>query len=258
MAKASLDSIYRKVLGAGNQDANQMYPPKIFDEHFNTVTSFIVDRCVELYPERQTIEDIIRPFIKTKIIQVVGGVIKLPTDYRNYLNLAAYVKTNLKGACGCQEDAQDDAVFDDDPLAPNERQLAERKLAADCMARDVAKKDVDEFNSLCVHPYKFPTYKEPICCVEDGGELEGGIKICPFDITSVKLKYVSVPKEYRYGYTRNPDESFVFDINASIESEWGDNAVQYLFRGISTLFSVYTKNNEMRDWTNELKQIGLL
>lgn len=253
MRLSSLDSIYKKILSVGNQDANQMYPPWVFDEHFNIVSAFILDRCVELYPERQSVEDIIRPFIKTDTLPVKNGEIKFPDNYRNYLNMSAYVTPEFKGGCGCEEDTNE-VTFENDPLKPTKRSLEEIILKSNCRARDVAKKDLDEFNKLTVHPYKKPTYKLPICCVEEST----AIRICPFDIVSVRLKYVIKPKQYRFGYVENADGTFTYNETASTESEWDDNGLQFLFKGIQSLFSVYTKDREMQDWVGALKQIGLI
>lgn len=252
MAVITLDSIHKKVLSVGNKEANQMYPPSVFDDHINVVTQWLIDRCVELYPTTKSIEDVLRPFIKSKIIPVVNGEFTIPKDYRNYLNLAVFVSPEYKGDC-CDQNSSS-KVYPNDPLRPSEDAIMQRVQRNGCRSRDVTWLPLDEFNLRTVSTYKRPTYQNPIATLEDGNT----IKVCPFDISAVKLKYVRKAKEYKYGYVSNPDDTYTFDQNTTTESEWEDNAMQYVLKGMNTLFAAYTRDGEMMDWNAELKQIGLI
>lgn len=252
-SKASLNSIYRKVLSTGNQDASPMYPPSIYEEHFNVTTEFIIDECVRLFPDNSSVVDVIRPFLSVKFDKLVNGLISFPENYRNVLGAAININNQTKKPCDCG-----DKIYPGDPLALTKEQLEARVASLGCSAKDIVILDIDEFNERTDHPYKKPNIdkldkKPAIGCIFNGL----GVKVCPAEISHAELYYVRKPKVYRFGYTQNPDDTIEFDPTTSEESEWDDTAVQYLFKGINTLYTIYTRDGEMRDWNVELKKLGL-
>lgn len=253
MSQASLNSVLRKVLSAGNKEANQMYPPHIYEEHYNITTNFIIDECVRLYPTEQSVVDIIRPFLKVKFAPLKNGVLEFPEDYRNLLGAAINVNDSTMKPCDCEE-----KIYPNDPLALTKAQLDQKKAEVGCRGLDIVILDITEFNHRSRHPYKKPSTDKFSKRPPIGGIYEGrGIKICPYDISHAEMYYVRKPKEYQFGYTLNPDDTYVFNPLTSTESEWEDTALQYLIKGISSLYAIYTRDGEMRDWTLELKKIGL-
>lgn len=243
-----MDDIVKKVLSVGNKEQNQHWPPHIISEQFNTVSNFIIDRCVELFPGNNGIVDIIKPFLIKKQVAVVGGIIPFPENYRNLLGAAITVTKDLKSLCS------DAAEYKNDPLKKTVAQMEREKTTGNCISNIVTMVDQDEWDERTTSNYKKPTYKKPIGCIFEGE----GIRVCPYDIGHVELRYVREPKEYRYGYTQLPDDTFVFDPTVSEESEWNKTATAYLFKGMSSLYSIYLRDTEMRNWNTELKNIGLL
>lgn len=249
MQAATLNSVLRKVLSVGNKESNQMYPPHIYEEHFNTVTQFIIDECVRLYPTNTSIQDVIRPFLMAKFDRVINGVITLPRDYRNFIGAAINLNNTTKEPCGeCN-----DKLYRNDPLVVQKDELDRRVVESGCFAQDISMLDRDEFNRRTTHSYKKPTLQEPIGVFSSNNT----IKICPFDISHAEVYYIRKPKEYKFGYKMNPDDTYSFDPATSTESEWDDTAMQYLVKGISSLYAIYTRDGEMRDWNVEIKRIGL-
>jgi hypothetical protein len=183
---------------------------------------------------------------------IVRGSVTLPDGYRNLLRTAINVTDDFSEDCGCS-DCKEDKVFPNDPLAKTASQVAEQKQKASCMSHAVRMVDVGEWDDLTTHPYKKPTLEDPIGNIF----MAGKIRICPQNLSYAELTYVRKPKEYVYGYKMNPDDTYVFDKDSSTESEWDTTAHQYLLRGISTLYSMYVKDGEMRDWNLEIKKIGL-
>jgi hypothetical protein len=237
--KCSLDNMLQAILVAGNGEQNATYPPKVFETQYNAVTSWLLDSIVALFPKDQQFVDIIRPFLKRVKIPVTNGEVKLPKDIRNFLSASVSVRKDFKAECGDEETTE------------TQMKISDRKVG--CMSRPVKIVDQSEFDYLTTHRYKMPTYENPVGCWLD----EDSMKICPFDITGVEIRYVRNEKKYRYGYILQPDDTYIFDEETTIESEWGNNAFKYLYRGLSVLYGMYTRDNNFRNFAQELKQIGL-
>lgn len=254
----TLDSILRKVLAQANAEQNQNYPPGIFTEHFNLATSWLIDEIMKVFPGEQHIVDLVSPFMNVQDVIVKNGKIPFPKDYRHYTGMAIFATDDFKDACGCDEakerEVNTENVIDVDYGNTSPEQIIEIKRAKRiCVSQDVKLVDIDEWNLLTTHPYKFPTYKKPIACIFQGD----GIKICPYNIPSVEIRYIRQPLIYKYGYQMLPDDSYQVDPATTTESEWHDNAASYLFRAINTLYSGYVRDPEQRDLALQLTKIGL-
>lgn len=252
----TLDSVYKKVLSIGNKEQNSMYPPHIFDEHFNVVTNYILDEVAKTFAENRSIVDIASPFLMTKEIAVVGGKVGFPVEYRNLLGVAMYVTIKGDEDCGCNDcgcDDKDKRDFQNDPLAKSSKQLMKKIERNKCTSRDLVELDIDEFSDRSTHPYKKPTLIKPVFCQFESRK----IKVCPFDISHVEIRYLRNPNVYRYGYIEQPDHTFVPDPATTIESEWDSTAMKSLVSGVSSLYSIYAKDGEMQNWNEVIKKAGL-
>lgn len=243
----TLDSVLRKVMAQANADQNQHYPPSIFTEHFNLATSWLIDEIIKVFPGEQHIVDLVKPFMEVQDVIVKNGKIAFPPNYRHYTGMGIFTTTDFKSPCGCDEAKEEESD------QTNEGLVGEKKAKRICVSQDVKLVDIDSWNNLTTHPYKKPTYAKPIACIFQGD----GIKICPFDIPSVEIRYIRQPKTYNYGYKMLPDDSYQVDKDTTTESEWEDNAMSYLFRAINTLYSGYVRDPEQRDLALQLTKIGL-
>lgn len=228
----------KALLAAGNGEQNATYPPRIYETHYNICASWLIDSIVSLYPKDQQFVDVLNPFLVRKKLPTKNSEITLPDDLRNFLGASVNVRKDFKAECGDETNAADLKVSD-------------RKIG--CMTRPVQIVDQSEFDFLTTHRYKAPTYEDPIGCFMDSGKL----KICPFDITGVEIRYVRNEKKYRYGYITQPDDTYIFDPDTSVETEFGNNAFKYLYRGLTELYGMYTRDNNFRNFAQTLKQIGL-
>lgn len=253
IANITMQETLDEVMSTGNQSQNQHYPPSVFTRHYNLVSSFLLDEIVKLFPTSSSMVDIIKPFLKKTIQQVNSGVAALPDDYRNILNVGMFTNENGTQACRCEDAPKDQRVFADDPLAPTQQQKNRDSLGRKFVSVDVKMVQIDEWNNRVTHSYKKPTYKKPICCMFEGI----GLKVFPFDIPSVEIRYVRQPKKYAYNYRLLPDDTYVFDPANSTESEWQDNARTYLYKGVSTLYASMVRDTELAQNTDQLKKAGL-
>lgn len=240
--KCSLQNILSSVLGVANAEQNMAYPPYIFDDQFNTVTSLLISALVKTYPVGL---DMLRPFVKTVPLPVTDGYVVLPDDYRNMLRAAISAKGGDEESVECK----DNPVIID---TPQEVKLA--TLKSGCKSRPLEPLSDQEWDYRTTSSYKAPTYWNPIRCFFGADKF----KVCPFDVGKVELTYVRQEKVYRYGYITQPDDTFIFDLATSIESEWSSAAFDKIFPAMVSLYSAYVANPELTNWTQILHDKGIL
>lgn len=231
----------KAILAPANQEQNAFYPPYIYEQHYNIATSWLISKIVEIFPTSQQFIDIIEPFLKNEPVIVKDGYIELPKNCRNFLDAAVMIKGDMSGICS------------DEPKEIKEQQFKNNQNKSKCLSRPIVIVDQSQWDYLTEHPYNKPTYKDPIGCFFGNRK----IKVCPFDITVVNVRYVVNEKVYRYGYITQPDETYIYDEKTTIETEWNTNAFEYLYKAISTLYSIWCRDATLRNWSIELKQIGL-
>lgn len=236
---SSLENILKSLVDIGNKEQNQMLPPKVFDSIINTVSSFYKSALIKAYPVGA---DVLRPFMRTKQVNVKNGLVELPSDYRDMIgNPSIVAKNDGTAECGDQPDISDEDQFNLEILKKG------------CQSRPIDMLSQNEWDDRTTSKYKQPTYWDPIGCFFD----EKNIKVCPYDIAVVNVRYAIEEKQYRYGYIIQPDDTYIYDKNTSIESEWKDNAFPALFRGCLALYSDYLRDNQLGQASQILNQIGL-
>lgn len=243
----TLDRTLRQILAEGNAEQNQHYPPNVYDTDYNLVTSFILTEAVKLFGENQYIKDLLRPFHQIKLIPVQFGKAILPPDYRHYTGISIFgdrQKTSCIQIQGLEKGE-----------APTDKQLKDAQEEFKAISWDLEMKEVDEYSRLTSHSYKPPTFKKPIGCIFESD----GIRVAPYDIPFIELHYIRQPKIYRYGYTMNADDTYSYDPNmpGAVETEWGTNADDLLYKGVQTLYSMRQRDSELRDGMTLLKKEGL-
>lgn len=227
----TLDSLLQKVLGVANSESNQTYPPFIFDQHMQTATSLLIGELVKIYPSSDRAVEMLDPFVNTEVVAVQDGVVKLRNvlkdDVRNLLNVAAPLKEKSNSH------------------PQNEREFNLKIIKAGINSVPIKGVSVSEWNYLTTSTYNFPTYQEPIYCRFKSGE----IRVAPYDLGSVEVCYVRKEKQYRYGYIMQPDDTYIPDDATTIESEWTNAAFDPLFKALNFLFGIYTRDQEVKDWS---------
>jgi hypothetical protein len=256
MAIAKMQQVLSAVLSQGNKEQNMAYAPRVFNDHFNLVTAFLLSEVAKQFPTSQSLIDIARSFLIKKTIPLKNGKVEFPADYRHFLSAAIFVTDDFTSNCDpvtnkpCDDDT---CKYPNDPLAPTMVQEQRSQLKRQCISQAVRMVDIGMFDRLTRHKYKRPTLQKPIGCIMEGD----GIKICPYDVPNVELRYLRQPKVYKYGYVMNPDDTYSFNPATTIESEWTDNAMQPLVTACTKLFSVYVRDGELKNYLLELSQAGI-
>jgi len=99
-----------------------------------------------------------------------------------------------------------------------------------------------------------PTLKDPIGTFVNRTEF----KICPIEgITYIELVYIKQPLKYEIGYTIFPDDTWQINPATTIEPEWERNANPDLFKYITTLLALHTRDGNFLQAFNELKKVGM-
>lgn len=239
-SKSSLQNVLSSVLSVGNSEQNFAYPPSVFSNHINIVSSFILDQLVVLYPAYL---DALLPFLKTEAIAITDGFIKLPDDYRNIIG-APSISVKPDGS---------DCSGNNPVIIDTKSEFKTANLKAGCKTVPLRIVDKREWDALTTSGYAFPTVNEPIGFF-DG---EKKIKVCPYDLPRVSLTYIKKEKEYRYGYIVQPDDTFIFDEATSVESEWEEAAFSLLFKGCLALYSAYSRDSAITEYSMILNKAGL-
>lgn len=236
--KSSLQNILQSVLSVAQSEQNFAYPPYIFDNHYNIVTSFILDGLSKIYP---SMLDIILPFIQSKKIPVTNGYVKLPEEYRNLLG-APSITVNPAG-----KDCSDTIIID------TASEFKTANLKAGCKTYPIQIVSKEEWDDRTTSGYAFPTYSNPIGMFIG----EKKIKVCPYDLAVVEVTYVKKEQLYRYGYIIQPDDTFIYNEATSVPSEWDTQAAAMLFKGCLSLYAAYSRDNSTSDYSTLLNNAGL-
>lgn len=246
-SKSGLQNLLTSLISVSNQDQNFFLPPWIFSSFVNTITSFLIDKCVELYPNNSTLIDIISPFVKVACIPPSGGLITLPSDYRNILGAPSII-VNKSGECG------DVTVPINTP-----QQFLTATLKGGCNRRPITIVAQSEFDYLTTSSYKKPTYWDPIGFFT--GQNENGqvqIRVCPTDLTKVYVLYVQQEKTYNYAYIQNQDDTFYIDPVNTVDTIWTNASFGPLFKGLNHLYGIYARDKQFSDWAMALSQISIV
>lgn len=241
--KCSLDNMLQAILAIANEEKNASYPPFIYQSQYNTVTSLLLSKLSDIYPNDNSVIDIIEPFVERKVITPKDGYIDLPKDFRNLLG------TPQIGVSGsgkeCQECKQE---------VHSEKEFKTLTLKSGCRKIPLLMVDQSEFAFRTTSTYKYPTYEKPI------GYRSGKyqIKVCPFDISAVEIMYVRQEPLGIYGYTMQPDDTFVFNEEISEEVGWQSAAFTPLFNALLMLYTAYSRDNNLKDWAAYIAQNKLI
>lgn len=247
--KCGLQEMLQSVLSTSAAEQNMSYPPLVYQNHYNIVTSWLKSKIAEVYPTNIRFKDIVNPFFRNRVLPVKNGQITLPDDYRNYLDILIPVNTNQSGGCeaGC-EDCNDN---DNPEIAA--RIFQQEIVKSKCLNNPLTIVESSEWAYRTRDPFDMPTFKNPIGMWVD----KDTIRICPVEIARVQFIYLANEKYYNYGYIMQPDDTYINDPDKTDPTEWDTNAFEPLFKGICALYGAYTRDAQFTNFVQILNQIGL-
>lgn len=246
--KCGLQEMLQAVLSTSAAEQNMSYPPLVYQNHYNIATSWLKSKIAEVYPTNIRFKDIVNPFYKSRVLPVKSGLVTLPDEYRNYLDIIIPVNSKQNGDCvGDCEDCNDD------PPEIAARKFQESITKSKCLSNPLMIVDSSEWAYRTRDPFDMPTFKNPIGMWVD----KHTIRICPTEIGRVEFLYLVNEKKYVYGYIMQPDDTYIFNSDTSEETQWDTNAFEYLFKAICALYGAYTRDQQYTNWVTILNQIGL-
>ena len=233
----------KAILSVANEEQSMFFSPRVYQDQYNAVTSLLISSLVKQYPANPVVIDQLEPFVNIEIMPVVNGYVNLPEEYRDILG-SPYIFGNPKNDGECNDGFEE-------PLTP--ANFRTQTLRGKCNLRPVIIYPESEFIFRTDSTYDYPTWEAPI------GFFSGSkqIKICPYDATKVAIMYVKKEESYVYGYITQPDDTFLFDPTTTVESLWSSAAFTPLFTGLMSLYSAYSKDQELGGWANLLKERGI-
>lgn len=230
----------QSVLSVANATQNTAFPPLIYQNIYNAASSLLLSKLVSEFPSSPQVVDMLYPFMVTMKIPVSNGYVQLPPDYRNLLGSPS-ISVKPDGS-DCSEEIKNATQF----------QNANNK--GGCKSRPVIILNQSEWDLRTTSTYRMPTYDNPFGVMFGMNQ----IKVCPYDISKVELRYIKQEDTYIYGYIMQPDDTYVFDPTTTVDSIWGSNAFDRLFPMIMFLYSEYSRDNSLRDFTTLLAQRGFV
>lgn len=250
---------------ASNKEQNQMIMPIVVTSAVNLLSDWVLNALVGIYPNSQLIFDKARPFLYTKVVEVVNGEVTVPANYRNLLEVSIAVSDNYDTPCSCKEECEKgetsacataeelvDTSNPNSPLYDAEKAKLPKQI---CKYQPINIVDSDQFADASMSELYPPTYKAPIGVWLDSNR----IKICPTGVEYVKFVYLKQPKKYNMTTTLMPDDTW--QINTAdplyVPLEWERNVAPEFYRGITSLLGVHTRDGSLNQWNNELKKAGL-
>ncbi len=247
MAILNFQRIIDNVLSVGNKEQNAHYPTYIAATHLNIATSFLLSEIARIYPNDKNIIELAKPFYKTKVLDVKNGYVELPADYRHLISLSIATNQDASNSCDCtdiESNNSDSVLYSPNKIAKSNCKFIEVKMLED-----------DRFNQRTVDGFVLPSLSKPIGKFADGNT----IKICPTDVTHVEVRYLKQPKQYAIGYKLMPDDTYQIDNTSTehIESEWELTAENKIMLCMTSLYSIYVQDTELKNANNELKKIGI-
>ena len=139
----------------------------------------------------------------------------------------------------------------DDPCTPIEKASIRKEK---CYFVKVNLVDSDQYADASSSELFPPTLKNPIATFVNRNQM----KICPIEgIEYVEIIYFKSPVFCNIGYTIFPDDTWQVNPATTIEPEWERTANPELFKCISSLLGLHTRDGNFIQWNNELKKIGL-
>jgi len=240
--KCSLDNMLNAILSIANVEKNASYPPHIYQDQYNTVTSLLLSKLANIYPTDSSVLDMLDPYVERMVKMPEKGYVNLPDNFRNILGSP---QIGVAGD-GCKECEQETPI--------GQKEFQTLILKSGCKKVPVVMVDQSEFAYRASSTYKAPTYEKPI------GYRSGKqqIKVCPYDISAVEVMYVKKESLAVYGYTMQPDDTFVFNPATSTEALWTSAAFEPFFKAMLFLYNAYSRDNNLRDWTLLLNKEGIV
>lgn len=239
--KSSLDSILRAILSIARQSQSMFYSPQIYSEQRNIVESLLLSALVKSYPLNPSVIDQIAPFVEVATIKNTDGFIQLPDNYRNILGSPVVFATpNSTGECNSTE-----------PLTKENFKLG--ILQGGCRLNPLTIVPQSEFAVRTQSTYDQPTWEAPI-----GYFFGNKIKVCPYNITRLGVMFVHKESEVRYGYTVQPDDTYLYDAGTTVETEFNSAAYEPIFNAMCSLYFAYAKDPAMQNWAMILSKSGIL
>lgn len=232
----------KAILSAANVEQNMVYPPSVFTDQYNAVISLLLSKLSDIYPSDTSVLDILDPYVEREVIKVKDGYVDFSDKYRNILG-SPMISTTNDGRKECEQDEK---------ITNN--QFNQLVLRAGCKKVPLIIVDQSEFAFRTTSTYKKPTYDKPIGYRSGKGQ----IKVCPFDIKAVEIMFVRKEKLVNYGYIMQPDDTFVYDPATSVDTEFTSAAFEPIYKALFSLYSAYTRDNQLKEWAVFIQQNGIL
>lgn len=195
------------------------------------------------YPNSPEHIDMLMPFMATKPLLIKNNIVTMPDDYRNILGSPSVlaIKNPDEKECECSDQI-------------NDTNFKDKQAEARCKSNPVLIVSNTEFDYRTQSSYDYPTLDNPIAYWVSKKQL----KVCPYNVYRVEIRYcIQVPEAF-IKYIIQPDDTWVIDTTGTVETGFTSAAFTPFFNGLVALYSAYSRDSELSDWSKVLSKMTLL
>lgn len=233
----SICQIYTDFKGANNTWRQGHFRPQSFEFALHDTQLETFNKLVEELGNSQTIDDRLRPFIKSVQVSIKnvsrGGLIDYPKDYSRFSNLRFFSKTNDgKGVSICD--------LSEAPKKEICRELREEEkveqLTEKLIERQITKVDNQRWGAVCDHKFIQPSLKNPYCT-----QYNNGFKVLPQEIGYAILDYVAIPERPKFLYTKDAQHNIIC-LPGCKNLLWNDEVIPEFMSRLKKKYASYNSN----------------
>lgn len=212
-----------------NVQQNGQIPPSVFNGWYNEVNKQVFKDLAELFQTNQVMSDLLMPFRKVKLIQLVPQrgqnwtLLSVPADYEYFVGASTLTQE------------QEDECFKDSNLPkidgdgqaqryvdPDYAQMVVNFAGANINEGQLQLIDANRWQSCYNHKTKGPTLKDPKMT-----QFDQGFKVAPKGAVSCLLYYLSTPTDSVLTYTISDQDIAIYTPGTSIQLQWSDQVLPW-------------------------------
>jgi hypothetical protein len=233
----SICQIYTDFKGANNTWRQGHFRPQSFEFALHDTQIEIFNKLVEGLGNSQTIDDRLRPFIKSAQVSIKmvsrGGLISYPKDYSRFSNLRFFSKTEFgKGVSICDNSDEKTNII----CRPLREEEKVDDLAEKFFERQITKVDNQRWGSVCSHKFIGPSLTNPYCT-----QYNDGFKVLPKEIGYAILDYVAIPERPIFKYTKDADHNIICSKDCK-NLLWNDEVIPDFMSRLNKKYASYNGN----------------
>ena len=233
----SICQIYNDFKGANNTWRQGHFRPQSFEFALHDTQLEIFNKLVDSLGNSQTIDDRLRPFIKSVQLSIKivsrGGLISYPPDYSQFSNLRFFSKTQFgKGVSICDISEEKKNLI----CRPLREEEKVEEMTEKLIERSITKIDNGRWGAVCEHEFIGPSLEDPYCT-----QYNDGFKVLPREIGFAILDYVAIPERPIFLYKKDEQHNIIC-LPGCKNLLWNDEVIPEFMSRLKKKYASYSSN----------------